>query len=399
MSFDKAALDKTAIENFQEYLRIPSVHPNVNYDPCVAFIFKLAKSLDLPVKMYEPVPKKPIVIITWKGLEPELPSIFLNGHMDVVPVYAEKWTYPPFDAHIDEKGDIYGRGSQDMKNVSIQYVESIRRLKLNGIRLKRTIHISFAPEEEIGGKDGIESFVKTEDFKKLNVGFCIDESVASPLESIFLFYDERCQYHVWIHCTGKSAHGSMANENTSGEKLYKIIGNFMKFREIENNKLKTLNLKPGEVSTVNLTMLKGGVQINVIPEELSVGFDVRLAPDVDHEEFRKMIKQWCEEAGDGVYFEIIGNKRVEGTKLDDTNPFWLAFKKACDDNKIKLEPIVCPGATDARFLRELGIPAFGFTPINNSPILLHENDERLNKDIFLKGIEILMKVIVAVSNV
>ena len=30
----------------------------------------------------------PIVILTWEGTDPKLPSVVLNSHMDVVPVYA-----------------------------------------------------------------------------------------------------------------------------------------------------------------------------------------------------------------------------------------------------------------------------------------------------------------------
>jgi len=33
-------------------------------------------------------PGKPIVIITWVGQKPELSSILLTSHMDVVPVYS-----------------------------------------------------------------------------------------------------------------------------------------------------------------------------------------------------------------------------------------------------------------------------------------------------------------------
>lgn len=67
-----------------------SLIPSSNFftDSCVDFVREQAKSLGLPVNVYEPVLKKPIVIITWEGLEPNLPSILLNGHMDVVPVYA-----------------------------------------------------------------------------------------------------------------------------------------------------------------------------------------------------------------------------------------------------------------------------------------------------------------------
>lgn len=57
-------------------------------DDCVTFLKKQANSLKLPVEVIELHPKKPIVIITWEGTEPEKPSILLNGHMDVVPVNA-----------------------------------------------------------------------------------------------------------------------------------------------------------------------------------------------------------------------------------------------------------------------------------------------------------------------
>lgn len=46
-----------------------------------------AQSLNLPSKIYYVAPGKPIVRITWIGQKPELPSILLNSHMDVVPVY------------------------------------------------------------------------------------------------------------------------------------------------------------------------------------------------------------------------------------------------------------------------------------------------------------------------
>lgn len=93
-------------------IRIFTFHKFI--EPCIEFLKKQAHSLDLPYAIYTPTrdPKKPIFVITWKGTEPSLPSIVLNSHMDVVPVFKEKWTYPPFSAHIDEKGQIFARGSQ-----------------------------------------------------------------------------------------------------------------------------------------------------------------------------------------------------------------------------------------------------------------------------------------------
>lgn len=56
-------------------------------DECVKFLENQAKSLELPIRVFEYIHGKPIVILTWIGREPNLPSILLNGHMDVVPVY------------------------------------------------------------------------------------------------------------------------------------------------------------------------------------------------------------------------------------------------------------------------------------------------------------------------
>ena len=56
-----------------------------------------------------------------------------------------EWLYPPFDAYMDENGDIYGRGTQDTKDVGIQYLEAIRRLKKDNITLARTLHLTVMP--------------------------------------------------------------------------------------------------------------------------------------------------------------------------------------------------------------------------------------------------------------
>lgn len=52
-----------------------------------------------------------------------------------------------------------------------------------------------------------------------------------------------------------------------------------------------------------------------------------------------------------------------------------------------------PAATDSRFLRQLGIPALGFSPMNNTEILLHEHNESLHRDVFLKGIDVYTTIL------
>lgn len=129
--------------------------------------------------------------MTWKGTEPSLPSIVLNSHMDVVPVFEDKWTHPPFSADIDSEGRIFARGSQDMKCVGVQYLAAIRALKKEGVTLRRTIHVVFVPDEETGGVAGMKVFVHADEFKALNVGFSLDEGLASVNEVFPVYYAER----------------------------------------------------------------------------------------------------------------------------------------------------------------------------------------------------------------
>lgn len=91
-------------------------------------------------------------------------------------------------------------------------------------------------------------------------------------------------------CYGQSGHGSLFLKNTPGKKIQFLINQFMEFRDVEERKLEiNSNLHIGDVTTVNLTMINGGVQNNVIPGEMSIVFDIRLAVDVDHSDFERMV--------------------------------------------------------------------------------------------------------------
>ena len=65
----------------------------------VSFLSAAARSMGLEVATHQLAAGKPILVLTWRGLEPGLASVLLNSHMDVVPVFPEHWTHPPFAAH------------------------------------------------------------------------------------------------------------------------------------------------------------------------------------------------------------------------------------------------------------------------------------------------------------
>ncbi|XP_016977913.1 aminoacylase-1B [Drosophila rhopaloa] len=392
------------IQYFREYLRIPSVHPNPNYEPCVEFLKRQAKDLDLPIKVYHPLNvENPVVVLTWEGLEKTLPSVLLNSHMDVVPVFPENWTHSPFGAEIDEEGRIFARGSQDMKCVGMQYLAAIRALKKSGLRCKRTIHISFVPDEELGGFKGMAYFVTSKEFKSLNIGFSLDEGIASPTSEFPVFYAERTVKRVIFKISGSAGHGLLLMPNTAGEKLSYLTNKMMEFRAGQVKRLRdNPELQIGDVTTINLTTVNGGVQSNVVPPLLTVCFDIRLSLDIDVEEFEANLAKWCEEAGGGIELGFNASLRkghIPPTVTNESNLFWVAFKRATDELGLLTKLQVFPGGTDSRYIRHAGIPALGFSPMNNTPVLLHDHDEFLHADTYLRGVEIYQKIIVNLANV
>ncbi|XP_064633327.1 aminoacylase-1-like [Lineus longissimus] len=401
MSDQDTKFYETAVANFIEYLRINTVQPEPDYDGAIVFLKKMASELDLPVEVIHVTPKHPAVIITWEGTDPLLPSVMLNSHIDVVPVFPEHWICDPFEAMKDEKGDIYARGSQDMKCVAIQYIEAVRKLKREGRRLRRTIHMTFVPDEEVGGHQGMEKMIKFDSFKKLKVGFAMDEGLANETDEFMAYYGERSPWWFVVTCPGAPGHGSRFVENTAAEKAQKVINSFLGFRDREEKRLKSdPDIALGDVTTTNMTMLKGGVQPNVIPAEFKIGFDMRIAPTVNLVELEKQIHQWCKEAGDDVSFEFLQrNMNQKVTDTTDSNPWWKAFSDSCKKMNLKIKPTIFPAATDSRYLREADYPAIGFSPMNNTPVLLHDHNEFLNEKVFTRGIDIYYQLIPDLANV
>ncbi|KAL1924251.1 uncharacterized protein VTP21DRAFT_7286 [Calcarisporiella thermophila] len=396
-----------AITRFRNYLRIKTVQPNPDYVECTLFLQRWADELGLPSQVIECVPGKPIVIITWEGKNPSLPSILLNSHTDVVPVFPEQWTSEPFAADVRPNGDIVARGSQDMKCVGAWYMEAIARLKAEGKQPLRTIHVSFVPDEEIGGTDGMKAFTTRfrQRFLELNVGFALDEGIANPDDALKVFYGERVIWWLKLTATGNTGHGSQFIEGSATVKLSKVINKFLKYRE-EQEKLLQVGVHPdgrkytlGDVTTLNLTMLQGGVQVNVIPENAIAAFDIRITPRESLKNFRKMLNEWVlSEPGVSYDFEHYSGEN-HFTALDDSNVWWNTLKNVCDEMDVKIEPEIFPAATDSRYLRALGIPALGISYLKNIEVLLHSHDEYIRSDQFLEGIEFYTRLIDRLANV
>uniref|UniRef100_A0A8C6EMH3 N-acyl-aliphatic-L-amino acid amidohydrolase n=1 Tax=Marmota marmota marmota TaxID=9994 RepID=A0A8C6EMH3_MARMA len=227
------------------------------------------------------------------------------------------------------------------------------------------------------------------------------EGLANPTDAFTVFYSERSLWWVRFTSSGRPGHGSRFIEDTAAEKLHKVVSSILAFREKERQRLKSNpHLKEGAVTCVNLTKLEGGVAYNVVPATMSASFDFRLAPDVDLQAFEKQLQSWCQAAGEGVTFEFAQRwMKPRVTPIDDANPWWAAFNRVCKDMNLTLEPEIFPAATDSRYLRAVGIPALGFSPMNRTPVLLHDHDERLHETVFLRGIDIYTRLLSVLASV
>lgn len=126
----------------------------------------------------------------------------------------------------------------------------------------------------------------------------------------------------------------------------------MDYRSNEISKIKG-EVNMGKVTNINLTMINGGVQTNVVPADIKLVFDIRLAVGLDQDEFEIMVRkstiklsqcipkmfnlllkinQWCEEAGGDITIRhILRDPTAPVSITDDRNPFWVAFKSATDE--------------------------------------------------------------------
>lgn len=145
---------------------------------------------------------------------------------------------------------------------------------------------------------------------------------------------------------------------------------------------------------------------NIVPSEFKATFDIRITPKTTIEEFEEKLKKWIIDAEDGeagsITYECKEWEKSKGFALtsinEKNNVWWKQFLISCQELNIKTSTEIFPAATDSRFLREKGIPAFGFTPLNNTPILLHDHNEFVNEAVFERGVDILYKIVLDMAN-
>ena len=103
--------------------------------------------------------------------------------------------------------------------------------------------------------------------------------------------------HGLLHTlVGNPGHGSRFIENTAAEKAQYLMNQILGYRQKQKKLLEANpDLTLGDVTTVNMTMISGGVQMNVVPNEFTLGFDFRITPTTNLVGFDEMLRKWSEE--------------------------------------------------------------------------------------------------------
>ena len=190
-------------------------------------------------------------------------------------------------------------------------------------------------------------------------------------------------------------------QDTAGESMHILLKKIYDFRKSQEKLLEdNPNLELGNVTSINVTKMSGGKQRNVLPAFIEITVDIRMALDVDLNEFEAMITDWTRACKRKVDIEFPTKEPFcAPTKVDETNIYWTGIKQALDEMNLEVKPLVFPAGTDAAYVRAKGIPAIGFSPMNNTPVLLHDHDEFLQADVYLKGIDIYENILSKICNV
>lgn len=384
------------IDFLQKYIKIETVFPATHYEEAIDLLVRQATLDGFSSQKIELASGFPALIITYEGSEPALPSLVLNHHMDVVPApYTAEWSSLPFAGEIRE-GMMIGRGTQDMKGVGVLHYFALKALKDSGIQPRRTIHLFAVPDEERGGGGGTKLLVETEEFKKLGVGYVIDEGCPSgDISSLYIKIEERKPLQIRLTAKGERIHGSKLAAHNATHDLVKVLHEIAERQSLQQQLLPLED--PGGLLSMNITSLQAGtysdgvVALNVVSESASATVDIRIPPTLKIAE----VQEWLHtklKAFPSVtlHIEAMGEERPSQTTYETT--LYKTLAECIAEQGLQPKPLIFEGATDLRFYLKKGIEGIGFSPFTTKD-LLHSINEAISIADMIRGKEILINLL------
>lgn len=201
------------------------------------------------------------------------PTIALNAHGDVVPP-GEGWTKPPYEGLVEE-GRMYGRGVAVSKSDIATYafaLEALKHLASQGVPLNGVVELHFTYDEEFGGLCG-PGLLLEQGLTRPDYAICAGFSY-----SVVTAHNGCLQLEVTLH--GKSAHGAMPD--TGHDAIRAAVGVLNALYDYSGALRATASQVAGiSHPTLNVGLISGGINTNVVPDKARFKLDRRMIPEED----------------------------------------------------------------------------------------------------------------------
>jgi acetylornithine deacetylase/succinyl-diaminopimelate desuccinylase-like protein len=435
---DPISIRQAAVATMSRYVQFDTTNPPGNEMDAARWLAGeiAARGITQDVAIHEPAPKRGLVVARIPGSE-RLRPLLLNHHIDVVGADPAQWTYPPFSGAIAD-GFVWGRGTLDTKFLGVIFLLALQSLLQEGARPRRPILYVAVPDEETGGSQGMRWLVENH-LASLDPEWVWDEGsgglkgVLGPGVMFAVGVAEKQIQHLRLVAHGDPGHGAMPHANNAVVTLHGALGRILRsprpmrvsptaarmFRDIGatqrfpislilrhlRNPLALRLAAPRLASdrltnavmrdTVSLTTFTAGGKVNVIPERAEAQIDCRLLPDTDAGEFHRWLRDRI--ADDRVTVEIMESSPPSGVAPVD-GPFFRAAARAIAARVpgARVFPLLVTGATDGRYFRSRGYPAYGLGPVivDGADIgRMHGIDERISEENLVLGIHLARDII------
>lgn len=355
--------------------------------------------------------------------------LILLSHLDVVPASCGKWRHPPFAAR-EARGHIYGRGTIDIKRLVAQSALLLAAAKKERWPLRRGLTVVAAADEEEGGAYGARYLVASQPslFRR---AYCLGEGGGLCLRHggrnvCLLSFGERGWLWFRLVLQGGAGHASFSRRRNplygltkilqrlerlnddlpvhwhprvarSARRLVEIGGGRPHASRFDRQLARQADdlaflLSTGCRHTLQPTMVSASSKINVLPQSVALAGDGRVAVGRKAASLLGELRRIFTPLGARV--EVLDAS--DPTESPPEGELPDAVAAAMPDHEII--PFVQAGGTDMRFLRPLGIPCYGFSPMRIAGSLqqhyrlFHGVDEHLSVENLEMGYEVLREV-------
>ena len=248
----------------RELLAFNTMNPPGQERACAEYLGKLLEDGGFETDLYEFAEGRTSLVARTKGDSDRTPICF-TGHIDTVPLGAIPWARDPLKGEIEEDR-IYGRGACDMKGgVAAMVIAALRVAELSKGRAGLSLVITAGEETGCEGA----CFLASHGTALGKAGAVL---VGEPTSN-FPVVGHKGALWIEARATGMAAHGSMPEKGINA--IYKAANAVSKLQDFDFEAVPHPILGS---PTLNVGTIRGGININSVPDQALIGIDVRTIP-------------------------------------------------------------------------------------------------------------------------